>query len=522
MRAAHRQELRLGSYGDEVAERLAGWRRSGFAERLGRRDATLWSGEPWPELSDRLGWVDLAPRLAGEVASLVEFAAEVVDDELDQVLVLGMGGSSLAPEVFQETFGSAPDYPRLAVLDSTHPEAVAERLRTHPPERTLYVVSSKSGTTIETMSFFRTFWAEAAARLRQPGSRFVAITDPGTPLATLAAEREFRRIFLADPEVGGRFSALAHFGLVPAALIGVDLERLLAGAEAAAASLDEALALGAAIGELAAGGRDKLTVETSPALGAFPIWLEQLVAESLGKHGRGVVPVVGEPLQAVASYGPDRWFVRLALEPESTADWLAERTSAGQPAAAIVLDGVDALGAEMLRWEVATAAAGARLGLNPFDQPDVEVAKRLAREAMGGGVAREGDLAAVPAEDLETDDLDALLDSARPGDYIAVQAFLPPSETTRERLARLRHRLVATGCATTVGLGPRFLHSTGQLHKGGPGSGVFLQIVDRPPVDLAVPESDYSYARLIEAQALGDARALAQRGRRLLRLELRS
>jgi transaldolase/glucose-6-phosphate isomerase len=472
-------------------------------------------------LANRLGWIDLAVRMTSEVDSLTDFAAQVAGEGIERILVLGMGGSSLAPEVFQRTLGNAPSHPRLDVLDSTHPAAVAECLRGHPPEGTLYVVSSKSGTTLETLSFFRTFWAEAAARLRDPGSRFVAITDPGTPLAALAAERGFRGTFLADPEVGGRFSALSHFGLLPAALIGVDLDRLLAGAEGVAADLDAPLALGAAMGELAAAGRDKLTLGTDSALHGLPAWLEQLVAESLGKRGTGVVPVDGEPPLEVAAYGPDRFFVRLEIQEEPAAGPRLEAlAAAGHPTARLALGEPYALGAEMLRWEVATAAAGVVLGVNPFDQPDVESAKRLARRAMAEPTSGL-EAPALPTDDLETVDLDALLGAARPGDYVAIQAFLAPTAATRERLAGLRRRLLATGCATMVGFGPRFLHSTGQLHKGGPDNGLFVQLVDEPAADLPVPETDYGYARLIAAQALGDAQALVERGRRLLRLELR-
>jgi transaldolase/glucose-6-phosphate isomerase len=514
------RELRLGPHADAVASRLDAWARAGFVERLRRRDPTLWAGQALPELADRLGWVDLPGRMGGEVAALAELAAEVTAEGLERVLVLGMGGSGLAPEVFAQALGEPAGRPRLSVLDSTHPRAVAESLRLHPPETTLYVVSSKSGTTIETLSFCSTFWAEAQ-RLAAPGSRFVAITDPGTPLAALAAERSFRRTFLADPEVGGRFSALSHFGLVPAALAGVDVERLLAGAEAAAADLESALALGAALAELALGGRDKLTLETDLALRSFPAWLEQLVAESLGKQGRGVVPIEGEPALPPSAYGPDRFFVRFDTGPGDAEARvrLQALAAAGHPTARLRLADAYELGGEMLRWEVATAAAGAALGVNPFDQPDVESAKQLARQAMAGG-GGGADVPTLAADDLEAVDLDAVLGLARPGDYLAILAYLPPTPGSRARVGRLRERLLASGCATTVGFGPRYLHSTGQLHKGGPDTGLFVQLEDRPTPDLAIPGAGTTYGRLIGAQALGDARALVARGRRLLRLEL--
>ncbi len=517
-----RQSLSLGAHADAVGERLAAWRRSDFGARLLRRDWTLWSAQPLPELGERLGWIDLPERTAAAVEELTQFAAEVVADGVQKVLLLGMGGSSLAPEVFQQVLGPAPGCPPLAILDSTHPEAVAERLASHPPETTLYLLSSKSGTTVETLSFFRTFWAEAEARLAQPGERFVAITDPGSPLAALAAERGFRRTFAGDPEVGGRFSALSPFGMVPAALLGLDLRRLLAGAAAAASAPESALDLGAALGELALAGRDKLTLVTDQTLRALPAWIEQLVAESLGKEGRGVVPVVDEPPQRAAGYGPDRCFVSLTTAAGTEVHRrLAELAAAGHPTVAVTLDDPYDLGAEMMRWEIATAAAGAVLGVNPFDQPDVELAKQLAREVLRGGGEEGRDMpAVVEAEALGRVDLEELVAVAEPGDYAALQAFLPAMAETEIALASLRERLLARGLATTAGFGPRYLHSTGQLHKGGPASGLFLQVLDRPRTDLAIPETGSSYGALIAAQAAGDARALARRGRRLWRVEL--
>jgi transaldolase/glucose-6-phosphate isomerase len=486
---------------------------------------------------------------AGALAAL---AAEVAAEGTRDVVVLGMGGSSLAPEVFGSVLGGAVDEgrgrPRLSVLDTTHPAAVRAALDRLDPAATLYVVSSKSGTTVETDALFRAAWEHAAGAVAEPGRRFVAVTDPGTPLARLAGERGFRRLFTAPPDVGGRYSALTPFGLLPAALAGADLGKLLDRAfviaQAAGPGVPEmespALALGAAIAAAAAAGRDKLTLLTSPALASFPDWIEQLVAESLGKDGRGVVPVVGEPLGAPESYGYDRLFVAVRLEGDADAGLaagLTELAAAGHPVVEIVLGDRYDLGAEILRWELATAAAGAALGVQPCDQPDVELAKKLARAAMAGegsGGAGAGAAAPDPIDAGDEAAARAALEKwlagtdrgADPGGYLAIQAFLAPSGESAEALAALRSELAArTRLAVTAGWGPRFLHSTGQLHKGGPGSGRFLQLLDRPAedgltADLPVPGAGYTFGGLIRAQADGDAAALAQRGRPLLRLDL--
>jgi transaldolase/glucose-6-phosphate isomerase len=516
-----RQELRLGPWVDLVTVRLEEWRRDRFVDRLLARDPKLWSREPVSELADRLGWVDLAARMEVEVASLEAFAEEVAGDGIERVLLLGMGGSSLAPEVFRSTLGDGarPGSPRLAVLDSTHPGAVRRALAEHPPESTLFVVSSKSGTTIETLSLYRTFWAEAQ-RVPAPGRRFLAVTDPGSPLEGLARERGFRRVFAGDPEVGGRFSALSAFGLVPAALAGFDVASLLAGA--VAANLEDALILGAALGELAAGGCDKLTLETDAALAAFPTWLEQLVAESSGKQGKGIVPVAGEPIRPPAEYGTDRVFAFLGAGSEPDRDRAAALEASGRPVLDSVLSGPEAIGAEMVRWEVATAAACAVLAVNPFDQPDVEHAKRLAREALSGGGAASEASAPTPipatAAALEGAVRD-WLPPAPEGRYVCLQAFLDPSPGRQALVDELRALLGEGGWTTTAGFGPRYLHSTGQLHKGGPDGGWFVQLVDRAE-DLPIPGGDESFGRLIAAQAAGDAAALAEAGRPVLRLEL--
>jgi transaldolase/glucose-6-phosphate isomerase len=476
----------------------------------------------------------MAPRLAG----LRAFAEEIEAEGFTHAVLLGMGGSSLAPEVFQRTFGPAPGRPELIVLDSTHPAAVAAVERRIDLERTIFVVSSKSGTTIEPLSFFRYFWARGGRTGGPRGRRFVAVTDAGTPLATLAAERGFRHVFEADPDVGGRYSALTEFGLVPAALIGLDTSRLLANAaDEARANGPEipegkapGLLLGAALGEIAS-ARDKLTILTSPSLRSFPDWLEQLIAESTGKDGKGIIPVAGEPAPLSGRYGPDRIFITIVsdadpgLEVEERA---ASLEKAGHPVIRIRLADAYALGREIFRWEIGVAAAGSVLGIHPFNQPDVELAKKLAREAMArsasGGARKAAHEEAVPADDPAAlhPAFDEWIGRARPGDYIALQAYLAPDDQTTEALQDLRLTLLEkTGLATTLGYGPRFLHSTGQLHKGGPDEVLVLQLVDEPGRDLAVPETDFTFGALIKAQALGDYQALRQRGRRVLRVNLK-
>jgi transaldolase/glucose-6-phosphate isomerase len=517
--------------GDDAAvhEAVRGWSVSDLSERLWRRDTTLWATGDVPELADRLGWLDLPVASAEEIEPICSLADGVRRDALDTVLLLGMGGSSLAPEVFQRTFGSSSGYPHLVVLDSTHPDAVAAVRQRLTPERTLVVVSSKSGTTVETISLFHAFWALLSEHVAHPGNHFIAITDPGSALESLGRERGFRRVLLAPRDVGGRFSALSVFGLAPAGLIGADVERALAQARAMAERCQTAtggnpgVALGVALGELALAGRDKLTLVTAPALQAFPHWIEQLVAESTGKDGRGIVPVRAKHLHDPSRYGSDRFFVLMTLgtvDPDAQGR-LQALADAGHPTLHLHLGHASDLGGEMLRWEIATAIAGAILGVHPFNQPDVQLAKTLAREAMsgsGGATARPPQ-----APDDALNDIRAALRTAGRETYIAVQAFVAPSTTVDDELDRLAEALEhASGLAVTVGYGPRFLHSTGQLHKGGPDTGVFLQLVDEPGDTEPIPELGGSFGQLFTAQCTGDARALEQRGRQLIRIDVSS
>ena len=521
----------LGSLAHRVDARLAAWDGEDFGARMWAGDHTLWSRVQIPELTNRLGWLRL-PGETGQVAGIEEFAAEI-RDEADRVVLLGMGGSSLAPEVYQATFGNAEGCPELLVLDSTHPDAVSAAEGRLDHGRTLFVVASKSGGTIETLSLFRYFWRWMSDASDRPGERFAAFTDPGSGLEALGTERGFRRIFPTPPDVGGRYSALTPFGLVPGALIGMDIRRLLGSAAAmaeacgasVAASRNPGLRLAAAIGEATLAGRDKLTYVCSPALAAFGAWVEQLIAESTGKRGTGIVPVVGEPLGGPGVYGDDRIFVSMVLEGEDSSGQdaaLGRLEAAGHPVVRIVLRDLYDLGAEMFRSEMAVAAAGSILGINPFDQPDVQVAKDLAKRAM----SEEGldvDIDEVSADRPErlAERVGQWLGTLRSGDYIGIHAYLPMDGPATPVLEQLVPAL-RDGCrvAVTLGFGPRFLHSTGQLHKGGPGTGLFLQFVDTPSRDLEVPEAGFDFGKLIEGQAAGDLHALAGRDRRVLRVRL--
>jgi transaldolase/glucose-6-phosphate isomerase len=436
-----------------------------------------------------------------------------------------MGGSSLAPEVFQRTFGNRPGRPRIRVLDSTHPGAVDGMARSLDLRSTLFLVSSKSGTTIEPLSFFEFFWERVAAMANHPGDHFAAITDPGTRLADEAGARGFRRVFTSISDVGGRYSALTHFGLVPAALIGADVSAMLDAAGTMAASSRAGgggLPLGAALGEMALAGRDKATFLVSDSLAAFPDWTEQLIAESTGKDGTGILPVAGEAAGPPDAYGPDRFFVWITLtmdEGRTSETVIDELEAAGHPVARIELDTKEDLAAEMYRAEIAVAMAGSVLGIHPFDQPDVQRAKVLARQAMSGELAA-GEIVERPAEDPGlAAALAGLLAGLNEGGYFAIQAFVPPSKATGRSLQRIRHLVRDRHrVATTLGFGPRFLHSTGQFHKGGPAGGVFLQIVDHPHPDLPVPGAGHSFGDLVSGQADGDHLALADAGRPVLRV----
>jgi len=544
--------LVLGSYIDAHNARLNAWTGETVSERIWKKDGTVWVPDPeeaarTADLTDRMDWLTLPEVMQNELENLQAFSGEVRDAGFSRVVLLGMGGSSLAPEVFMKTFGNRPGYPPVVVLDSTHPASVKEIIRNGDVAETLFLVSSKSGGTIETLSFYKFFLEAVKAKKDEPGRNFVAITDPGSGLEKLAREVKFRRIFSSPPGVGGRYSALTYFGLVPAALMGVDLGSVLdSGATMARACYSSVpaeqnpgLSLGAAMGELALAGRDKLTFLASPGLSPFGVWVEQLIAESTGKHGTGIVPVADENPGAPHVYGDDRLFVYLRLTGDDNEE-LDQRVrrleEAGQPHIRIQLEKNTDIGGEFFRWEMATAASGAVLGINPFDQPDVEAAKIKARELMAAfretgrlpadePVLIDGNLKIFGGPDgvsPNAEDLIArFLQQKSEGDYVALMAYIPQSSGSYEILERirilLRDRLKV---ATTVGYGPRFLHSTGQLHKGGINRGLFIQITSTPESDLRIPGEPYSFGTLIAAQAMGDYQALEERDRRLIRFHV--
>ena len=502
-----------GQLEQAVAERLVATAEADVGARIWARDATLWAAPGTPEIADRLGWLDSPYAMRDAPAEIEALRSECVADGLTDVVLLGMGGSSLAPEVFRVSFGRRPGGLELYVLDSTHPEAVLAVERAIDLERTLFLVSTKSGGTIETLSLFRHFHARVSERrAADAGRSFVAITDPGSSLVELAEAHAFRRTFLNDPDIGGRYSALSYFGLVPAGLLGVDLEEVLERGRGAAAENrvegepGEALWLGAALAELARRGRDKLTLVLDEPIEAFGLWVEQLIAESTGKRGRGILPVTGEPLGQPGSYGSDRVFVAHGGD-AAVLDALA---AAGHPAIELPYYGVEDLGRLFFIWELATAAAGWALEINPFDQPNVQEAKD-ATAAVLDRYGERGRLAEVPQAGDGA--LHALAERLEPPGYLALMGYLEPSAKVDRAVAALRAAIRnAHGVATTFGYGPRFLHSTGQLHKGGPATGSFVQLLASPREDVEIPAAGYSFGTLVRAQADGDLEALRSHG----------
>jgi transaldolase/glucose-6-phosphate isomerase len=534
-----------------------------WATRIWDRDPTLWSTNERVQaaIADRLGWLDAPAHFAGQIAALEGFGEGVRDAGFTTAVVGGMGGSSLAPDVFHRTFGTADGWLDLRVLDSTDPAAVAATVDDLDPLATLWIVASKSGTTTEPLAFQADAWDRAERALRShhaprnehAAELMIAITDPGKSVDAIPHHDNLREVFLNPPDIGGRYSALTYVGLVPASLIGLDLDPLLSSAQAMAGACHDpeptanpGVSLGLAIGILAVGGRDKLTFIADPSIESFGSWAEQLIAESTGKHGTGIVPIDREPLGDISAYGSDRVFVRLSIagDEHPAGDALVEAASAaGHPVIRIALaDPID-IGAEAFRWEFATAVAGAVLGIDPFDQPNVEEAKDLTRKVLAA--AESGAKPAPPPPALVVDAATGLtlhgdaslrltagdgtlvgelarhLARRKANAYLALQAFIEPSAATAAALSRIRALLRdATHCATTAGFGPRFLHSTGQLHKGGPPSGWFLQLTADHPVDRPIPGWPYTFGRLIDAQAEGDFAAIESHELPILRVHL--
>ncbi len=510
-----------GSFREALAAALRRLDAERIVPRIRAQDHTVWRDDP-RELADRLGWLGVASRMRDEAPRIQEWAAGLAGSRVADVVLLGMGGSSLAPEVFARTFPRDAARPRLHVLDSTSPAWIRRVTAAVDPERLHVIVASKSGTTIEVDTLAAHFRELVQRRLGGDWpSRFTAITDPGTPLDRAATAEGYRAVWRNPADIGGRFSALSFFGLVPAAAIGVDIARVLGGAEAMADACagEPAANPGAVLGALLAtgvrSGRDKLTLVASRELASFGLWVEQLLAESTGKDGTGVVPVVDEPAGTEDAAGADRVFVALGLEGAGD-DAFAGRVDgirrAGGPLLELSLPGRDALGAEMFRWEFATAVAGHLLGIHPFDQPDVQSAKTRTKEVLD---AFEAGKTLPPAA---AGDAVALLEGVAPPEWVSVMVYGEPSAALEAALADLRRAAGGRGAATTLGLGPRFLHSTGQLHKGGPDTGRFLQIV-LDEGTLPIPGRTLGFHQLIRAQADGDAAALRDRGRRVARVE---
>jgi transaldolase/glucose-6-phosphate isomerase len=500
-----------------VIERVRAAEREDVAKRIWSHDEALWGGPGVPEIGNRLGWLTISEKMLEHAAELREFAQAAMADGLEHAVLLGMGGSSLGPEVIRRSYGEVPDGMRLHVLDSTDPGAVRHTEQAVDLDKTLFIVSSKSGGTIETLSHMRYFYERTGG----DGSRFCAVTDPGSPLAELARERGFRRVFENDPDIGGRYSVLSCFGLVPAACAGVNIEAMLQRAQVAeqnCAQLDaesnSGLWLGCVMGELAQQGRDKLTYAVSEPISSFGLWIEQLVAESTGKHGKGILPVADEPLAAPEAYGDDRVFAYLRNEDEPDEEMDAQIEAlgrAGHPTATLsVTGGAADLGRIFFFAEFATAVAGWALGINPFDQPNVQEAKDNTARILEEGLP-----------DVDPGSLEELLSGAAPPNYIAITAFAPPSEELDAAVTELRVALrERTKCTTTFGYGPRYLHSTGQYHKGGPANGLFIQLYQPAAEDIEIPEAGYSFEHLKNAQALGDMQTLRAHGLGVARIEI--
>ncbi len=536
-------QAKLGDDAPAVQETLRSLANQRLPERLWNKDPSLWKDDPavQEKIKDRLGWLNIVSEMVPKAEEITAFAQSLSAAGINTVVLLGMGGSSLCPEVLRQTFGIAEGYPNLIVLDTTDPATIRSAERAIDLKHSVFLLASKSGSTIEMQSLYRYFAAKVAVVTDgKIGPHFMAITDPGSPLEALAKEQTFRKIFLAPSDVGGRYAALTYFGLVPAALIGIDVPAFLKRAEAAIQKSlaplpinnNEAIRLGAILGTLGKAGRDKVTLITSSSISSFGIWAEQLVAESTGKEGKGLVPIDGETIAPPEAYGKDRLFVYLR-DSSDTNEALDEKVdrleNVGHPVVRISLGDRLDLAGQFFIWEMATAVAGAILEVNPFDEPNVTESKEMTAQVLcqfeqsgrlslpdavevSDGIAISGNLKKDGPATLENA-LRHFLSKMEPQGYVALMAYLPLNAEYDSLLQRLRQKIHERyHIATTLGYGPRFLHSTGQLHKGGPAIGSFIQFTVDEAEDIAIPEVGYSFGVLKRAQALGDFLALGSHG----------
>ena len=550
------QEIALGVHHEPVQVTIKELAAHHTNVRIWEKDASLWKDHPGvaAKIKHRLGWLNTPQTI--DIQRLLDLQNLKFDPTLTHVVLLGMGGSSLAPEVMYKTFGATGSFPTLLMLDTTDPETIKRVEDSINLARTIFIVSSKSGGTIETWSFYKYFYEKAGGN----GKQFIAITDPGSVLETEAREKGFLDVFLNPEDIGGRYSALSYFGLVPAALIGVDLKRLAASAERMFAACGTNIApndhpglwLGSILGTLALEGHDKVSVKCSPSIVTLGNWIEQLIAESTGKEGRGILPVVGATIGKPHDYSTDRLFIYLRVEGDDNEETDAGITTlqqAGQPCVTLHLDDVYSIGGEFFRWEYATAVAGKILDINPFDEPNVTESKDNTSRLLDyykqhGSLPRTSPLIVSETVSLYADErmskqlydlctqhqyqhntmtglIAAQVNASQAGDYFALLAYLPTTAEIDDKLEEIRRRLRhVTRRAVTVGYGPRFLHSTGQLHKGGANNGIFIQITREEPLDLPIPEAPYSFGVFKTAQAAGDLEALQSKGRRALRLHV--
>jgi glucose-6-phosphate isomerase len=526
----------LNGYQDKIETALTRLAENRIISRIWERDHTVWKPDP-TEITNRLGWLDIAERLENEVSRITALKDQLRTEGYTHVLLLGMGGSSLAPEVFAKTFGGEVTGLDLAVLDSTDPGAILNQLKRLDLSKTLFIVATKSGGTVETLSFFKFFYNKVLAEVgeKEAGAHFIAITDPGSKLETLAKQLNFRETFTNDPNIGGRFSVMSFFGLVPAALVGLDVSKLIESARNMARMCSPGVPieqnpgalLGIVMGVLNAAGRDKITFVTSPRIASFGDWVEQLIAESTGKEGKGVLPVVGETLGGPEVYADDRIFINLKLaNDEDDIPAMEALAQAGHPVLHLQLTDKYDLGAQFFLWEFATAVASYFLRINPFDQPNVESAKVLARE-MVAEYEKNGKLPQADYAPLTGESLAGFLADCEPGSYLSLQAYITPTPAAEDALNAIRLQLRDRyKIATTLGFGPRFLHSTGQLHKGDAGQGFFIQIISDAVQDIPIPDqpgldaSAMSFQTLKISQALGDGAALENVGRKLIRFQI--